>query len=220
MLGLIMPKRITPFANGYYYHIYNRGVEKRSIFENARDYNRLIKTIKYYQLAGPKPKLSKFLNSSTSKPASGSKLIELTCYCLMPNHFHFLIKQLKEGGITEFVSKLSNSYTKYYNTKHKRVGHLLQGEFKAVLVETDEQFIHLSRYIHLNPIASLLVKDLKDFKWSSYEEYINNSNGLCAKEEILAFFKTPKDYKQFVLDQISYAQELDRIKHITIDDEN
>lgn len=212
-----MPRRIIPFANDYFYHIYNRGVEKRSIFENNRDYSRLIKTIKYYQLEGPKPKLSKFLTSSAFKLEFNSKIVEIICYCLMPNHFHFLIKQLKDGGITEFISKLSNSYTKYYNTKHTRVGPLLQGEFKAVLVESGEQFIHLSRYIHLNPIASLMVKDLKDFRWSSYEEYISNSNGICSKEDIMGYFKSPKDYEQFVLDQISYAQSLERIKHAVID---
>lgn len=212
-----MPRRIIPFATGYFYHIYNRGVEKRSIFENNRDYSRLIKTIKYYQLEGPKPKLSKFLTSSIFKPELSKKIIEVLCYCLMPNHFHFLIKQLKDGGITEFISKLSNSYTKYYNTKHTRVGPLLQGEFKAVLVESGEQFIHLSRYIHLNPIASMMVKNLKDFRWSSYEEYINNSNGICSKEDIMGYFKSPKDYEQFVLDQVSYAQSLERIKHAVID---
>lgn len=212
-----MPRRIIPFASGYFYHIYNRGVEKRSIFENNRDYGRFIKTIKYYQLTGPKPKLSKFLNSSTFKLELNNKIVEIICFCLMPNHFHFLIKQLKEGGITEFISKLSNSYTKYYNTKHARIGPLLQGEFKAVLVETDEQFVHLSRYIHLNPIASLLVKDLKDFRWSSYAEYVTNSNGICSKEEILGFFKTPQDYQQFVLNQVSYAQELEKIKHLLIE---
>lgn len=212
-----MPRRIIPFASGYYYHIYNRGVEKRSIFQNNRDYGRLIKTIKYYQLEGPKPRLSKFLNSSIFKLDLNSKIVEIICYCLMPNHFHFLIKQLKDGGITEFISKLSNSYTKYYNTKHSRIGPLLQGEFKAVLVEGEEQFIHLSRYIHLNPIASLLVKDLKNFRWSSYEEYISNSNGICSKEDIMGYFKSPRDYEQFVLDQVSYAQSLERIKHAVID---
>ncbi len=213
-----MPRRIIPFATGYYYHIYNRGVEKRSIFENSRDYGRFIKTIKYYQVKGPKPKLSKFLNSSTFKLELNKKIVEIICYCLMPNHFHLLIKQLQDGGITEFISKLSNSYTKYYNTKHTRVGPLLQGEFKAVLVEKDEQFTHLSRYIHLNPIASLLVKDLKDYRWSSYDEYINNSSGICSKEEVLNFFKNPKDYQQFILDQLSYAQELEKIKHQLIEE--
>ena len=132
----------------------------------------------------------------------------------MPNHFHFLIKQLKDGGITEFVSKLSNSYTKYYNTKYNRVGPLLQGEFKAVLIESDDQLIHVSRYIHLNPIASFLVKDLKNYRWSSYPEFTGEiKDGFCAKEEILSFFKSPKDYEKFVLDQVDYAQKLELIKH-------
>lgn len=210
-----MPYRIIPFVNGYYYHIYNRGSEKKNIFNNNWDYNRLLKTIKYYQLEGPKPRLSKYLISQdhTLKPISDKKIVDIICYCLMPNHFHFLIKQLKDGGITEFISKLSNSYTKYYNTKYNRVGPLLQGEFKATLIESDEQLIHVSRYIHLNPIASLLVKNLNQYRWSSYKEYINNSKGICIKEELLNFFKTPQDYQQFCLDQASYAQELEKIKH-------
>lgn len=216
-----MPSRIFPFVNGHYYHIYNRGVEKKTIFEKKWDYSRLIKTIKYYQLLGPKPKLSRFLISSIFKPDVNKKIVDIICYCLMPNHFHFLVKQLKDGGVTEFISKLSNSYTKYYNTKHKRVGPLLQGEFKAVLIESDAQLIHVSRYIHLNPISSFLVKDLNQYPWSSYGEYIRgNVDGICNKEDILAFFKTPQDYQQFILDQISYAQELEKIKHITIDYED
>ncbi len=132
----------------------------------------------------------------------------------MPNHFHFLLKQLKEGGITEFLSKLCNSYTKYFNTKYKRVGPLLQGEFKAVLVESDEQLLHLSRYIHLNPLVSYIVKNLDLYEWSSYEEYINSkSKGVCVKENVLSFFKSPASYKQFVLDQAEYGEKLELIKH-------
>ena len=212
-----MPRRIIPFANEYYYHIYNRGVEKRSIFENGNEYRRFIKTIKYYQFAGPKPKLSKFLYSPIVKVALNEKIVEVVCYCLMPNHFHLLLKQLKDGGITEFISKLSNSYTKYYNTKHTRVGPLLQGEFKAVLVESDEQLVHLSRYIHLNPIASLLVRNLDDYRWSSYKEYIDDIDGICTKNGVMSLFKSPKDYQQFILDQVNYAQELELIKHSLID---
>ncbi len=208
-----MPSRIFPFVNGHFYHIYNRGVEKRRIFEKSWDYLRLTKTMQYYQLLGPKPRLSKFLLGSIFKPDSSKKIVDIICYCLMPNHFHFLIKQLKDGGITEFIGKLSNSYTKYYNVKYNRIGPLLQGEFKAVLIESDEQLIHVSRYIHLNPIASLLVKDLRDYRWSSYPEYIGLKVGFCAKEDILSFFKSPKDYEKFVLDQIEYAQKLELIKH-------
>lgn len=213
-----MPSRIFPFVNGHFYHIYNRGVEKRVIFEKNWDYSRLIKTIRYYQLVGPKPKLSRFLMGSLFKPDTNKKIVEIICYCLMPNHFHFLIKQLKDGGITEFISKLSNSYTKYYNVKYNRVGPLLQGEFKAVLIESDEQLIHVFRYIHLNPIASFLVKDLNQYRWSSYKEYTeNDTNAMCNKETILSFFKTPKDCEKFVLDQVDYAQKLEIIKHQLLD---
>ncbi len=214
-----MPSRIFPFVNGHFYHIYNRGVEKRRIFEKSWDHSRLIKTMQYYQLLGPKPRLSKFLLGSIIKPDTTKKIVDIICYCLMPNHFHFLIKQLKDGGITEFISKLSNSYTKYYNVKYNRVGPLLQGEFKAVLIESDEQLIHVSRYIHLNPIASFLVKNLRDWRWSSYPEYIGLKDGLCAKEDILSFFKSPKDYEKFVLEQVEYAQTLELIKHQLLEED-
>ena len=140
----------------------------------------------------------------------------------MPNHFHLLIKQLKDGGTSEFISKLINSYTKFYNIKFNRVGPLFQGQFKAVLIKSDEQLIYVSRYIHLNPISSFLVKDLNKYEWSSYKEYIEGIKGFCQKEEILGFFKDTKSYQKFVLNQIEYAQTLEKIKHQLIDgiDEN
>lgn len=213
-----MPSRIFPFVNGQFYHIYNRGTEKRRTFENRRDQNRFIQTMRYYQLAGPKPRFSNSFHNPYFKPALNKKIVEVICYCLMPNHFHFLIKQLRDGGITEFISKLTNSYTKYFNIKHKRVGPLFQGEFKAVLVESDEQFMHLSRYIHLNPYVSHIVKDLNLYEWSSYNEYVNNKKGFCSKEDILAFFKSPKRYTQFILDHADYAEKLELIKHQLIED--
>lgn len=214
-----MPARITPLVNGQIYHIYNRGVEKRRVFEDKRCYTRLLHAIKYYQLKGPKPKFSHSFNNSLFKPDPEKKIIDIICYCLMPNHFHLLIKQLSEGGISEFVSKLINSYTKFYNLKYKRVGPLFQGQFKAVLIESEEQLIHVSRYIHLNPIASFLVKDLNLYEWSSYKEYINNTKGICNKEEIMGFFKDSASYQKFCLDQVSYAQNLERIKHQLIEDD-
>lgn len=210
-----MPSRIFPFVDGQFYHIYNRGTEKRPIFVNRRDQNRFLQSMLYYQLKGPKPRFSKsFKNPFFNKQDLNKKIIDIICYCLMPNHFHFLLKQLEEGGITEFLSKLSNSYTKYFNTKHRRVGPLLQGEFKAVLIESDEQLLHVSRYIHLNPLVSYIVKNLDLYEWSSYEEYTSSkNNGICAKEEILGFFKSSESYKQFVLDQADYGEKLEQIKH-------
>lgn len=120
------------------------------------------------------------------------------------------------------MRKFVNSYTKYYNIKFKRVGPLLQGQFKAIRIETDEQLVHVSRYIHLNPLSSFLVEDLDDYEWSSYREYINNSKfGICRKEDVLNLFKVPEDFKKFVLDRADYAQSLEIIKHqlININDE-
>ena len=212
-----MPSRIIPFINNQIYHVYNRGSEKRPIFESPTNQNRFIKTLAYYQLEGPKPKLSRFLRFQGYKLDKNKKMVDILAYCLMPNHFHIVLKQLKEGGITEFVSKLSNSYTKYYNTKYNRVGPLFQGEFKAVLVETDEQLIHLSGYVHLNPLVSYLVKDLEQYPWSSYHEYMGKIKGICELELILSYFKSPEDYKEFILAQEDLGKQLEMIKHKLID---
>ena len=214
-----MPGRKIPLINGEVYHIFNRGSDKRTIFLQPRDYSRFKHTSHYYQFQGPRPRfsnLSKFkLNSFKPKPES--KLVEIFCYCLMPNHFHFLVRQLKENGISVFMSQLSNSYTKYFNTKYKRVGPLLQGVFKAVRVETDEQFIHLSRYIHLNPVVSLLVKRIDQHPWSSYPEYVLGINGFCSTGEILSFFASKEQYNQFLEDQIDYGKSLESVNHQLID---
>lgn len=213
-----MPSRIHPLVNGEYYHIFNRGVDKMNIFKNSYNFQRFLKTVLYYQVLGPKPRFSLFAPTNNLLDKS-KQIVEIIVFCLMPNHFHFLIKQLTDGGITEFISKLSNSYTKYFNIKYKRVGPLLQGEFKSVLVESNEQLLHLSRYIHLNPLVSGLVKDLKDYPWSSYPEYIESSaQRICAKEIILNQFKSPKDYQRFVLDQADYGRELEIIKHQLIEE--
>lgn len=189
-----------------------------NIFRNSYNFQRFLKTMLYYKIPGPKPRFSLFTPTNNALDKS-RQIIEIISYCLMPNHFHFLIKQLIDGGITEFVSKLSNSYTKYFNIKHRRVGPLLQGEFKSVLVESNEQLLHLSRYIHLNPLVSGLVKDLSDYPWSSYLEYIDtNTQKICAKEIILNQFKSPKDYQKFVLNQADYGREMEIIKHQLIDE--
>lgn len=173
----------------------------------------------YYQLEGPKPKFSLF-DASLHRLDTNKKIINIICYCLMPNHFHFLLQQVRMNGITEFISKLTNSYTKYFNTKNQRVGPLFQGEFKAVLIQDDAQLLHLSRYIHLNPLVEYVVKDLKNYPWSSYTEYINPNSPsapICTKEIILNQFASLKNYQKFVLDQEDYAKKLEFTKHQLFD---
>ncbi|OGD95621.1 hypothetical protein A3A48_01020 [Candidatus Curtissbacteria bacterium RIFCSPLOWO2_01_FULL_37_9] len=212
-----MPSRTIPFVNNHFYHIFNRGVAHMPIFNTKWDHKRFTKTFFYYQIKGPKPKFSIF-SPDNNKLDTNNKIVELICYCLMPNHFHFLLQQKVDGGITEFVSKISNSYTKYFNTKNERAGPILQGEFKSVLVETNEQLVHLSRYIHLNPLVSYLTDNLELYPLSSYLEYIGiNKTSVCSKDIIVKQFKSSQEYKQFVLDQENYGKELERIKHQTLD---
>ena len=214
----LMPYRIVPFVNGEFYHIYNRGLEKKDIFIQTRDYSQFIKTFFYYQIQNPKPRFSIYRQSKLFPVDPSKKIVDVICYCLMPNHFHLLIKQLKDGSTTEFMRKFILSYTKYRNLKYEHQGPLLNGPFKAVRIETDEQLVHVSRYIHLNPLVSLLVKDLNFYLWSSYRTYLGlENNPAIAKEEILSFFKSPKDYKKFVLDQADYGKTLEVLKHTTLD---
>ncbi|MDD5147206.1 MAG: transposase [Candidatus Daviesbacteria bacterium] len=214
-----MPGRKTPLVVGEYYHIFNRGNEKRNIFTQPRDYKRLFKTLFYYQFIGPKPSFSRFAKSDLNsfKPDPEKKLVEIICYCLMPNHFHFLVKQLKNNGISVFLSQISNSYTKYFNTKYARVGALFQGVFKSIRIETDEQLVHISRYIHLNPIVAGLTKDLNFYPWSSYHEYISGVGGICSVNQVLDLFPSSKEYQEFVEAQIDYGTTLEILKHRTID---
>src|SRR3989344_5381763 len=166
-----MPYRNLTFENTAFYHVFNRGVNKQNIFDTKRDYERFLQTLVYYQYSGPKPKFSNQKRYKAKDFKNNSKITNLICYCLMPNHFHLLIQQANNNGVKEFMSKLANSYTKYFNTKHDRIGPLFQGEFKAVLIETDQQLVHLSRYIHLNPYVSEITKDLNIYPYSSFLEF-------------------------------------------------
>ncbi len=208
-----MAYRKVVLANNEVYHVINRGVEEREVFLDRRDYTRFLNSFIYYQKANPPVRFSFRKRTPKERFSNLDNLVEIICYCLMPNHFHFLLKQIKDDGISSFISRLTNSYTRYFNTRHKRMGHLFQGPFKAVRIETDEQLIHISRYVHLNPVVGFLVKDPKDYPYSSYLEYLGGGKGkeVCQKELVLAQFSSPKKYEEFVLDQKDYARKLKEI---------
>lgn len=213
-----MPYRQTFFVNNNYYHLFNRGVAKKVVFDGASDYQRFLDTLFYYQFSNPKPKFSTYNRFKTMRFQNNPKIVDIVCYCLMPNHFHLLIRQVMKGGASEFMRKVLNSYTKYYNTKYHRVGPLFQGEFKDAPIETEEQLLHVSRYIHLNPYVTGLTDDLREFAYSSYLEFIGQrAETRCTPQPVLAFFNDKKEYEQFVLDQRDYAKNLEQIKHVLIE---
>ncbi len=205
------------FANDEIYHIYNRGVEERSVFSSSKDCERFLNTFLYYQKDGVPLRFSFKKGFPLEKFAKLPNLIEIIGYCLMPNHFHFLLRQKKDKGITSFLSKATNSYTRYFNVLHKRIGPLFQGSFKAKRIEDDNQLLHVSRYIHLNPVVSFVVNDLNKYPYSSYLEYIHGVDNICRKNIVMDQFPSREKYQQFVLDQVDYGQRLNAIKHLILE---
>ena len=223
-----MPLRKTILATNEIYHIYNRGVEKRPIFLSKRDYARFFDTINYYRFANCPIKFSYFKklalkereNTFQKLEKESKRLVDILAFCLMPNHFHLLLKQLTDKGISTFIAKMTNGFSHYFNIRHDRSGHLFQGNFGAVRIEDDEQFMHVSRYIHLNPVTSYLIEieNLVSYKYSSYSEYISRSSGFTNVKEALSYFNEPNKYKEFVEDQADYAKKLPDIQRLTLEE--
>lgn len=215
-----MPSRyvVRNFYEGGVYHVYNRGVEKRTIFTSESDY----KVFMYYlfiYVSSIRKVLLNYPNLPLRLQAKNlSNEVNLISYCLMPNHFHLLIKQHSENGTTKLLKQITNAYTEYFNKKYKRDGSLMQGKFKAVDITSDELLIHVSRYIHLNPVAANICNSIDEWQWSSAKEFQTPHNGLCSKELVLNQFLSHEKYFQFMNDHVGYARELEDIKHLTIDE--
>lgn len=222
-----MPYRKIPIASGEIYHVFNRSIAKQPIFLYDRDYQRVIEVIKFYRHKDLPLRFSHYNRLPLEQKGQIGNLIEespvvieILAFCLMPNHLHFLLKSLTEDGVIKFMSNLQNSYAKYFNIRHERTGSLFQPMFKAVRIESDEQLIHVCRYIHLNPVTAYLVKtieDLENYPWSSYIYYLSNSLSFISKELILSFFKNLKEFKKFTADQVDYQRRLNLIKHLSLE---
>lgn len=189
-------RRKQYLENGYY-HIYNRGVEKRIIFIDDQDTSVFLSYLKEYLLPKQEKELHKKLDDPNTSYKEKDKIIKLLhlnnfsneialiAYCLMPNHFHFFVKQKNLNSIDKFMNSLCTRYTMYFNKKYKRVGSLYQGVYKAVLLENEKQFLYLSKYIH----KQALTPQGKKEKPSSYREYLGlRKTEWIHPEEILAFF--------------------------------
>ncbi len=226
-----MRKRKIPFVQGEYYHIYNRGVDKRIIFDDYFDILRFKQSMEEFNLVEPIGSI--FCNRFNHKkdklrcstPKSG-KLVEIVAYCLNPNHYHLILTPLVENGISEFMKRLNGGYTNYYNLKNKRTGSLFGGTFKSVHIDSDFYLLFLSVYVNLNFEVHLKFQNAKSKKlWhkSSWDEYIkteivkgkkgevsqikNNKGAICEKEMILSHFDSVEDYEKFARETLKSIKE-------------
>lgn len=211
--------RIKIYVDDGHYHVYNRGVEKRDIFQDDQDYRVFFSFLKSYlspidehnkhplldvNVTGPGPVRIRPLKSFFGH-------VSLLSYCLMPNHFHLLLYQHPSDGMKRFVHALCTSYTMYFNRKNKRVGPLFQGPYKAVFVDRDMYLLHLTRYIHLNPLSLTGPGpvNVRKYPYSSYPYYLRlKQASWLHPEDVLAYFRSAqrKDYRD-ILSYESFVED-------------
>lgn len=180
--------------------------------------------LNYYKVENPPLKFSTFSEIKNKEVfhhkhfTSRNNLVEIIAYCFMPTHIHLILRQLKKDGISSFMSRVLNSYTRYFNVKNKRKGPLWESRFKNVEVITDEQLLHLTRYIHLNPVTANLVEDPHDWSFSSYKEYLGKKKleeCICNYSRLLEI--VPEDYKKFVSARKDFQWELAELKELFLE---
>ena len=224
-----MPQRKIIISTGEIYHVFNRGVARMPIFSANNDFLRFLDVVDYCRFTNTPFSFSHFKKLPAEQKAEimlglqkeKNLHVEILAFCLMDNHYHFLVKQMAEKGITTWMSNVQNGYAKYYNSKNQRTGPLFQPRFQAVRIETDEQLLHVSRYIHLNPSTGYLttIEALGQYPWSSLPYYLGLPYKyiFISSEEILKLSNGKKNYREFVFNQAEYQRELAKIKHLTFE---
>lgn len=208
--------RKTQFAKHEFYHIFNRGVDKREFFLDFDDFSRFFQSINQFNTIKPIGSIyeNSFKDLSIQTPKS-EKLVNFVCYCINPNHYHFLLEQLVNNGIEKFMHRVGTGYTKYFNNKYQRTGSLFQGSFKSKHITSNEYLLHISAYINLNANVHQLGSLASKFKKSSWEEYIGKRNfNFCEKGVILEQFNNVAEYKDFAeesLKDIRKRKEMEKL---------
>ena len=201
-------------APNEYYHIYNRGAHKQSICKDKSDRQRLLFSILYLQSSEPLRNVSRITKrfsietgfpvpASTVESTLRERFVELVAFCMMPNHYHLIVREVKEGGIASYIQRIAGGYTRYFNQKYQSSGHVFQGRYKSVHVQDDRQLVYLSAYIHRNPreLAAWKNKEF-EYPWSSLQDYTkaNRWGGLIIPDIIATQFGMTRDsnYADFV----------------------
>jgi len=172
----------------HYYHVFNRGNNKQPIFFEKDNYLYLLKLLESNQI---------------------KHSIQIIAYCLMPNHYHFLLRQESNIQISNFLKSTFQSYAQAINQRYKRSGHLFEGKPKAKLIDNDAYLLHICRYIHLNPVVSNIVSDIEEWEYSNYLEFISKRNGKLFEPAFLeTFYYSSVEYQEFVLEYHNVNQEI------------
>jgi REP element-mobilizing transposase RayT len=225
-----MPGRKELLVVGETYHLFNRTIVNESIFSRKKELSRALSLINFYRFPQGL-RYSKFLELPPGiekeyllKIKKQEPLVKIYAFAFMPNHFHFLLKQIGGDGIRKFISNFQNSFAKYFNKKNHREGNLFNRPFKSKRISTEEEFTHVSRYIHLNPVTSYLLEyeKLATYPYTSYPNYISvdvekNGGDLIDTESLITIFGSRKKYESFVANQIDYQRKLHLIKGLILE---
>jgi putative transposase len=220
------------FANGEFYHIYNRGVDKRNVFLDSNDIKRFFQGMEEFNVIEPIGSIyensfvKNKLGNRVSKLSRKKSLVNFICYCLNPNHYHFVLEQTSERGVEKFIHRLSLGYTKYFNGKYKRSGVLFQGKYKAELIDSNEYLLHLSAYVNLNDHVHQLGNRVSKLVGSktSWGEYMGKvPRHFCKKDVILKQFNDAREYEDFaqssLADILGNKERRKELANVLIEDE-
>lgn len=197
-IKVIMPYRRFPHQKDGIYHIYNRSIANQPVFVNFSNFQRCLDTINYYRFHKPKMSYSCFSKLTLVNRKRfleelnilGNKQVEIYAFCLMPTHFHLLLREVRDNGISDFMRIFQNSYAKYFNKKTGRFGAVFQSMYKSETIYDNNSIVNVIKYIHNNPKSLNYIrteKDLKNYLWGSLPDYLNSrKSSFIAKDSVLA----------------------------------
>jgi putative transposase len=214
--------RKFPLIEDNIYHIFSKSIANFKVFRTKKEFIRIKDMLIYYKRELLPLRFSVFQNIKDKEEfykrhfTNTKQIVEIVAYCFMPSHLHLILKQLTKNGISIFMNRLLNSYSRYFNMRSKRKGPLWESRFQNVIIETDEQLLHLTRYIHLNPVTAYLVDRPQDWEFSSYKEYLGiSADKICNFSQFLDV--RPKVYEKFVNSRIDYQRELAELKKLFLE---
>jgi len=214
--------RKQPLNTGDSYHVFTKSIAGFKVFRTKRDYKRMVELFQFYRIKKLPTRFSTYIKLKDKEQffkkyiEEREHIVAINAYCLMPTHIHLILSQLDENGISVFMKNILDSYTRYFNIRTKRKGPLWQSRFRNVMVENDEQMLHLTRYLHFNPTSGRLVERPEEWPYSSYVEFIGSAKDkICNKDRLQDIL--PAKYRVFVEARVEYQKEISILKDICLE---